>query len=147
MLPSPQHRRRIEFNVVHTTHDYSTKSNIIISPMSDAVAITELHEVFGKLYLPPSYFIDSVIPPRLLTYIPSHKALQKAAFLKDQSPSLETRLGYLNKLNGSSRLSLAVLESTDTVNALLVMMLTNRAAIREALNADFGNHPFVISYA
>lgn len=48
-------------------------------------------------------------------------AAQKAAFLKDQRPSLEVRKERLNKVIG--------------------MMMSNRQAIRDALASDFGNHP------
>jgi len=48
-------------------------------------------------------------------------ALQKKAFLKDQSPSLETRMERVGKVAG--------------------MMMSHRQEIRDALNADFGSHP------
>lgn len=62
--------------------------------MSDSAAIAELHAAF---------------------------ALQSAAFLKDQYPSLETRQARLAKIPG--------------------MLMTNRQAIRDALTSDFGVHP------
>jgi coniferyl-aldehyde dehydrogenase len=46
---------------------------------------------------------------------------QKAAFLEDQSPSLEARL--------------------QRVNTVATMALDNRLAIREAIASDFGSHP------
>lgn len=48
-------------------------------------------------------------------------ALQKKAFLKNQCPSAEERKANIGKIPG--------------------MVLSNRDAIREALNKDFGNHP------
>lgn len=48
-------------------------------------------------------------------------ALQSKAFLADQFPSLETRIGYLHKIAG--------------------MCMANRQTIRDALNSDFGSHP------
>lgn len=48
-------------------------------------------------------------------------ALQKAAFLKNQYPSIDERKANIGKIPG--------------------MVLANREAIREALSKDFGNHP------
>lgn len=48
-------------------------------------------------------------------------AVQQKAFLADQYPSLETRVGNLHKLAG--------------------MMMANRQAIKDALDKDFGSHP------
>jgi acyl-CoA reductase-like NAD-dependent aldehyde dehydrogenase len=48
-------------------------------------------------------------------------ALQRAAFLKNQYPSIEERKANVGKIPG--------------------MLIANRDAIREALNKDFGNHP------
>ena len=48
-------------------------------------------------------------------------ALQKKAFLKNQSPSVEERKANVGKIPG--------------------MVLTNRDAIREAMSKDFGSHP------
>jgi coniferyl-aldehyde dehydrogenase len=48
-------------------------------------------------------------------------ALQKKAFLKNQCPSVEERKANIGKIPA--------------------MVLSNRDAIREALNKDFGSHP------
>jgi coniferyl-aldehyde dehydrogenase len=48
-------------------------------------------------------------------------ALQKKAFLKNQCPSAEERKANIGKIP--------------------VMVLSNRDAIREAMNKDFGSHP------
>ena len=48
-------------------------------------------------------------------------AIQKAAFIQDQDPSLADRIANLHK------------------NA--AMVTSNRQPIREALAADFGSHP------
>lgn len=48
-------------------------------------------------------------------------ALQKAAFLKNQYPSIEERKANIGKIPS--------------------MVLSNRDAIRDAMTKDFGNHP------
>jgi coniferyl-aldehyde dehydrogenase len=48
-------------------------------------------------------------------------ALQKKAFLKNQYPSVEERKANIGKIP--------------------IMVLSNRDAIREAMNKDFGSHP------
>lgn len=58
-----------------------------------------------------------------IKYLHETLALQKAAFLNDQSPSVETRISYLHKIAG--------------------MLMANRQETRDALNSDFGSHPCV----
>lgn len=65
-----------------------------VAPLDDAAAIAVLHEAFQR---------------------------QKAAFLKDPDPALETRRAHLT--------------------ALIGMMIGYRELIVEAMHADFGHHP------
>lgn len=77
------------------TPSYTSHPTLHASTMSsDTAAIADLHRAF---------------------------AVQQKAFLADQYPSLETRVGNLHKLTG--------------------MMMANRQAIKDALDKDFGSHP------